>query len=95
MILPRTDLDIAEIAAERIRRAVAETPLVLADGPLKLTLSGGCAADAAGDTDALLCRADIALYRAKAEGRDRIKAVPARSSLGRKVPRLRWLDFGD
>ena len=74
LLLPDTSLDEARAISERIRAAVAEPPLTIDDGELTVTLSGGCAVDDGGDIDALLIRADAALYRAKAGGRNRIEA---------------------
>jgi len=57
--------------AERLREAVAGRALSGADGTT-LTISVGVAVKAAGDTlPSLLERADAALYRAKASGRNR------------------------
>ncbi|WP_261562243.1 sensor domain-containing diguanylate cyclase [Frankia tisae] len=61
--------------AERIRRQVAATRCRL-DGrpPLSVTVSVGVATHhgTAGDLSALIARADTALYRAKADGRNRV-----------------------
>jgi two-component system cell cycle response regulator len=58
--------------AERLRKAVAEGPVELEGGRLGVTLSLGVAAAAPGAVGAglLLRRADQALYRAKAAGRN-------------------------
>jgi two-component system cell cycle response regulator len=58
-------------AAERLRRDVAEHPLTA--HAISATVSIGCA-ESAGDTstDALVRRADEALYAAKRAGRDRV-----------------------
>ncbi|XKE46112.1 diguanylate cyclase [Halomonas organivorans] len=71
VILPGATLSEAERSIERLRRRLAETPL--ASPGLSLTLSAGLAALEEGDAgDALLERADRALYRAKREGRNRV-----------------------
>lgn len=63
VILPQTMLPGACIFAERLRGAVA--------AELPITISGGVAMAAAGDTpQTLLARADAALYGAKAAGRN-------------------------
>ena len=80
VIMPPPDLEGACIAAERLRRALAETPVESPDG-LRLppvTVSVGVAEVGAGDTAAsLLARADAALYRAKAGGRNRVERQQA------------------
>jgi len=59
--------------AERIRAAVAATPIDTAAGPIPVTVSVGVARLAAGDDlDALLARADSALYKAKQGGRNQV-----------------------
>lgn len=74
MILPETDLTGAIPFAERLRKAVADTPMPLAGEGLAVTCSLGIAQREPGDQDAgqLLARADAALYQAKAEGRNRV-----------------------
>ncbi|MFC3744683.1 diguanylate cyclase [Paractinoplanes deccanensis] len=59
--------------AERMRRAVADTPVPTAAGPIPVTISVGLAQLAAGESlDQILARADHALYRAKDAGRNRV-----------------------
>ena len=73
-LLGDCDRDEALAHAERLRGAVAATPLRLADGrPLRLTVSVGVAlaADAV-EPRALLEQADGALYAAKHAGRNRV-----------------------
>jgi diguanylate cyclase (GGDEF)-like protein len=64
----------AHAAGERLRLAIAEHPLALSSGPLAITASIGVSAINAGDKefDDLLRRADLALYDAKAAGRNRV-----------------------
>lgn len=86
VVLPDADSDAAHIVVERIRAALAATEIV--DVPdLIITASYGIGVleRADGDTDALLLRADAAMYAAKHQGRDHVvlaagcleKAVPA------------------
>jgi diguanylate cyclase (GGDEF)-like protein/PAS domain S-box-containing protein len=74
ILLPTTPPDQAAQLAERIRHAVREVT-ILADGhSFTFTVSMGVAAYRSHDAglEALLRRADEALYRAKETGRDRI-----------------------
>ncbi|MEC5159216.1 MULTISPECIES: sensor domain-containing diguanylate cyclase [unclassified Janthinobacterium] len=75
VLLPGTDLAAAGVFAERLRQRVADTPLVLADARIAVTVSIGVAAMSRLDTgyDAVLVRADKALYRAKGAGRNRVE----------------------
>jgi diguanylate cyclase (GGDEF)-like protein len=77
VLLPATDIHQAAAAAERVRGAIADTPVAIGEGTVTVTVSGGCAAADDGDTDALLSRADAALYRAKAAGRNCIMTAPS------------------
>jgi diguanylate cyclase (GGDEF)-like protein len=43
MLLPETPLQSAALVAERLRREIAETPLVVAGAPIRLTVSIGVA----------------------------------------------------
>lgn len=74
MVLPETDLAGARPFAERLRKAIATMPVALPSGSLTITCSLGIAERTAADLDAgqLLARADAALYRAKARGRDQV-----------------------
>lgn len=75
VLLPGTDASGAWEAAERLRMAVSQIDLSAGDGaPIPLTISIGVAAREGGDISfpELLMRADAALYRAKADGRNRI-----------------------
>lgn len=74
LVLPETDLEAAQHLAERLRLTVASTPLVVSERALPLTISLGVAQARSGESlDALLERADAALYRAKHEGRNCVR----------------------
>ena len=77
ILLPETDLDGAVALAERIRETIAGFEVVHQGRPIRVTASIGAAAFGPGadDPDALLNHADRALYRAKANGRDRVIAA--------------------
>lgn len=77
-VLLHADLAQAFAAAERLRAAVARTPIRHQDLELSLTVSIGVVGyPVHGQTStALLQRVDEALYRAKREGRDRVCGPP-------------------
>ena len=74
MVLPETDLSGARPFAERLRKAIASVPIPWPSGGISLTCSLGIAERTPAELEAgqLLARADAALYRAKAGGRDRV-----------------------
>jgi two-component system cell cycle response regulator len=75
VLMPDTDYRQAQLVAERVRSAVAERSFeVGAQRPLAVTVSVGVALNESPDDtpEMVLKRADIALYRAKREGRNRV-----------------------
>jgi two-component system, cell cycle response regulator len=76
IVMPETDMAVATMVAERIRRRIATEPFAIQQGARKLevTISIGIAAIGAPDdtAQAILKRADTALYRAKRDGRNRV-----------------------
>ena len=85
VIAPDTDVDGAQILADALRTAVSESPIPLESGPLRVTASVGVAAWERETVDELLSRADLALYEAKAAGRDRVVAAPGLTPLVSRV----------
>ena len=80
VVMPDTDRDVAHTVAERIRSEVADRPFRVgrAGTPLDVTVSLGVAQMQAGDSlFDLLKRADVALFDAKAAGRNRVVADAA------------------
>lgn len=74
IILPGTSLEGAVICLERMREAVTRAPIETSAGPLSVSFSAGLAAQGPDETaEALLQRADEALYRAKEAGRNRLE----------------------
>ncbi|MFN8668641.1 MAG: tetratricopeptide repeat-containing diguanylate cyclase [Gemmatimonadaceae bacterium] len=83
VILPRTTEAEARGVAERMRFAVAASPLWHPQGDIAITVSIGVAtAHGAEQAEAVLSRADVALYRAKAAGRDRVVVHDADAGAG-------------
>jgi two-component system cell cycle response regulator len=77
MVLPRADIGGGFEVAERVRRAVAAAPVADGTQEHRVTVSLGVASSATSGFDpAVLIRAaDRALYRAKADGRNRVEAA--------------------
>lgn len=79
IVLPETALDAAILVAGRLRSRLAVLDIPVGGGdPLRLTTSIGVAECKIRDGEGLeacLSRADVALYRAKALGRDRVEAA--------------------
>ncbi|HWY15258.1 MAG TPA: PleD family two-component system response regulator [Rhizomicrobium sp.] len=81
VVMPDTEVTHAWMVAERLRKSVEATPFAVsrAPGALNITISIGIAgSEGPADTaEALLHRADQALYRAKRDGRNRVVADAA------------------
>ena len=81
VVMPETDLGVATLVAERIRRRIAGEPFAVEGGArsLDVTISVGIAARVGPQDNAsqILKRADEALYRAKRDGRNRVAADAA------------------
>jgi diguanylate cyclase (GGDEF)-like protein len=77
IVLPETSRDGARNAAQKIRELVEMRPLIAKGKRYDVTLSIGCATfpfDGT-DKDSLIQEADKALYTAKKEGRNRVRAA--------------------
>ena len=81
VIMPETRLEDAARIAERLRVNVSGSPFRIAglDEPLTVTISIGvaCTLDEGDTPEALLKRADAAVYKAKADGRNQVVAKAA------------------
>ena len=73
-LLPETTEIEARVVAERLRMAMAEQTIATAEGELHFTVSIGLAEAEPGDStvETLIQRADVAMYEAKAAGRNRV-----------------------
>jgi two-component system cell cycle response regulator len=81
VVMPDTDVTFAYSVSERLRKSIETTPIAISRDPgeINITISIGIAGSE-GDADtaeALLHRADQALYRAKHSGRNRVVADAA------------------
>jgi diguanylate cyclase (GGDEF)-like protein len=75
IVLPETPLAGAIAFAERVRAQIEKRAFCETQGPLSVTVSVGvsvCPSDGVESAEDLFARADDALYRAKAEGRNRV-----------------------
>lgn len=73
IVLKNTDIGLAKVIAERIRNEIAATPMHIKGINIAITISLGGAMMKPGETrEALLDRADAALYEAKQTGRNRV-----------------------
>jgi diguanylate cyclase (GGDEF)-like protein len=77
IVLPEIDLAAAKRVAERLRRTIAQTQVKTAKGPARVTASLGVTTVDCDNIrlEALLSRADKALYAAKRKGRNQIRTA--------------------
>jgi two-component system, cell cycle response regulator len=80
VVMPETDLGIATAVAERLRAAVAREPFAVKGDNERIPVTISIGVTAAGgpddDPDEMLKRADVALYTAKARGRNCVIVRP-------------------
>lgn len=85
-VLLMYDCDAASalVQAQRVCDALRDSPLYLQGQELRMTASGGVATYQPGDSaDGILARADLALYKAKELGRDRVEMAWSGRAPGR------------
>ncbi len=77
LLLPDTGAEEAQVLGERLRELVAQNPTQQGSEQIAVTVSVGISVIAPADVnlDAVLARADQALYEAKHGGRDAVRAV--------------------
>ncbi len=88
LLLPETDMAQAQLVAERLRRDVAENPLIANSDRISTTISIGVAAcsDATIGIADLMRAADQALYEAKGGGRNRVVCGTSTGSVRTRDP---------
>jgi len=76
LLMPDTDIQLATVVAERMRREIAAHPFIIHGGTKQITITvsvGASTLDDIEDTrDAMMKRADVALYHAKRNGRNQV-----------------------
>ena len=73
LLLPEADIGTALLSADRVRAALAATRVVISGGAsIDFTVSIGVAVPTGNDPKELLRRSDMALYEAKAAGRNQV-----------------------
>jgi diguanylate cyclase (GGDEF)-like protein len=77
LLLPETDREGGVVLAEKVRGAIAALALPDIDRPITASFGVATLPDDAADAGTLVRAADRALYRAKADGRDRVAAAAA------------------
>jgi diguanylate cyclase (GGDEF)-like protein len=77
IVLPETGLEAAKRVADALRRRIAEARIIYGGEEVQVTVSTGATVTRPGEVDThnLLLRVDAALYRAKNDGRNCVRAV--------------------
>ncbi len=87
VVVPGCDSLNLAVAAERLRRKIADLPIATSAGPITVTISLGLATAQANesgliDREGLIRDADAALYAAKARGRNQVQTAPVARAAG-------------
>jgi len=77
ILLPDTPANAGVIAAERVRHAIEALEVPFEDQPIRITVSAGVAQfdPSQGGWEAMMRRADSAMYEAKEHGRNAVRAI--------------------
>ena len=91
VLLPETSVPEAAVLAERLRAAIAATPLRCPRGELTLTCSIGVAGSAgSASLGEMIKEADLALYEAKNAGRNQVRLAQAASDTPIPLRQAGW-----
>lgn len=91
VVLNSCDPDYAPSRAEQVRKSVSSPPIQTAKGPIELTMSFGVLQSAdwgPRSVEELLHEADVALYEAKAAGRDCLRIAKPTAGVETSTPVL-------
>ena len=88
VLLPGCDLDDGAVVAERLRERVAGTPYLPDSSKLAVSASFGLVSSSLGHTtlEGMIDAADKALYKAKANGRNRVERAQRATNSGAAAP---------
>jgi two-component system, cell cycle response regulator len=98
IVLSETPLQGVELFCERIRKKVEQALFVQGEDSMKLTLSIGFASTQSGENLApkeLVRRADVALYEAKRQGRNRVVCFDANAESDRRIEKSAVMSIFD
>ena len=73
ILLRDASMEQAVVICERLRSAIEEMVVVVDGYPVRVTASGGLASIGLSNTEGVLRSADVALYQAKRDGRNRLR----------------------
>ena len=73
VLLRHASLEQAVVVCERLRHAIEEMVIMVDGRAVRVTASGGVASIDDGGSKAVMRSADAALYRAKRDGRNRLR----------------------
>jgi diguanylate cyclase (GGDEF)-like protein len=88
VLLPGCDLDDGAVVAERLRARISGSPFMPESSKLNISASFGLVSSSLGHStlEAMIDAADKALYKAKANGRNRLERAQRATSSGGAVP---------
>lgn len=98
IVLSETPLQGVELFCERLRKRVEQTQFVQGEDSIKMTLSIGFASTLPGENinpKELVRRADVALYEAKRQGRNRVIGFDSETESSRRIEKSAVISIFD